>query len=283
VAPSRSTTDQYFRIQGFEACSCSGFFDKLLASSMEFAHPEQPSRIDRGSPEFQTTLWSVVLAASEPNAQHFRRALDALCATYWYPLYAFVRRQGYGPHEAEDLSQEFFARLIEKQFLNGVSAEKGRFRAFLLMAMKHFLANEWNREHRQKRGGGARLVQLDSEDPETRYLHEPADPVTPEIAYDRRWATTIVQRVVDRLRAEYAAAGKSALFEELKEFLAEKQATPHQEVADRHDISVSAVAVAIHRLRQRYCTVLRDEVAQTVSRAEDIEDEIRYLIRMLGR
>jgi RNA polymerase sigma-70 factor (ECF subfamily) len=240
-------------------------------------------RIPNGSPDFRTTHWSDVIEGGQGDEAVSRKAVGRLYVSYFYPLYVFVRRKGYSSDDAKDLTQGFFAKLLEKNYLQQVDAEKGRFRSFLLAAMEHFRANEWNRNHRQKRGGEACVLPLDIDATETRYLAEPADSVTPEVAFDRRWAMTVIQRVLARLRAEYVEAGKSALFEELKDFLSEKQPAPHEEVAKRHDISAGNVGVAIHRLRKRYKFFLRDEITQTLGRNENVDDEIRYLIQIIGR
>ena len=250
--------------------------------STESTRPTLAGGLVEGSPEFRTTHWSAVLAARDGDPPESRRALEQLCARYWFPLYAFVRRQGNDHHEGQDLTQEFFARFLEKDYIKEVSAEKGRFRSFLLAAIKHFLANDWHRRHRLKRGGGCLVLPLDGKDPETLYAGTLLDHETPECLYERRWAMTVLQRVVDQLRGEYLIAGKAAIFDELKEFLAERKGTPHQEMAGRHGISVSAVGVAIHRLRQRYRELLREEIARTVGATEDIDDEIRHLITVVG-
>src|SRR5262249_31904912 len=216
-----------------------------------------------------TTHWSVVLSAAHSDGTGGEAALTVLCQAYWYPLYVFARRKGFSPSDAEDVTQEFFARLLEKNYLAAVRPEYGRFRSFLLSALKHFMLTDWNHRQRQKRGGGVQIISLDGERPETRYLLEPADDVTPGVGYERRWATTVLQQVLDRLRQEYAETGRLAMFEELKEFLSVKKAGPHAEIAQRHEISVSAVGVAIFRLRQRYRDFLREEIARTVSQPEE--------------
>jgi RNA polymerase sigma factor (sigma-70 family) len=231
---------------------------------------------------FGTTHWSVVLTAGESDREKAHEALEQLCAAYWYPLYVFARRQGYSAAETEDLTQEFFARLLQSNDLAEVSPERGRFRSFLLVSFKHLLANEYHRRQTQKRGGRATIVSLEPEDPETRYRLEPADPVTPEILFERRWALTVLERAVDRVREEYAASEKVDLFEELKEFLSNQRALPHAAIAAKYGISVGAVGVTIHRLRKRYAEVLREEISHTVSTPEDIDDEIRHLIAVVG-
>jgi RNA polymerase sigma-70 factor (ECF subfamily) len=222
----------------------------------------------------------VVLAAQgdQPEAH---RALESLCTNYWYPLYAFVRRQGRDPHDAQDLTQAFFAKLLEKGWLDGVAREKGKFRSFLLASMKHFLANERDHAHAQKRGGGRPLISLDAGSAESRYAMEPQDSATPETIFDRRWALTLLEQVIGRLRAEWATAGKSDLFDELKATLSGQQSR-YAQIAKRLATSEGAVKVAAHRLRQRYRELIRNEVAQTVGDDGDVDDELRDLMSALS-
>ena len=232
-----------------------------------------------GAREFHTTHWSLVVSA-QGDASGARVALGKLCQSYWYPLYAFVRRQGVSPHDAQDLTQEFFARLLEKGWLGGVDRQRGRFRSWLLASIKHFLANEWDRSRAKKRGGGMAQFSFDELDAESRLAHEPATE-TAEKIYDRRWALTLLDQVMARLRTEMAGAGKLAHFEALKFCLAgEKHA--YAEVAARIAISEGAVKVAVHRLRERYRELLRAEIAETVAGPEEIEDELRALLAALS-
>lgn len=232
---------------------------------------------------FGTTHWSVVLATGGSDREKAHEALEQLCAAYWYPLYVFARRQGYDAAESEDLTQEFFARLLQRNDLAEVNPKRGRFRSFLLASFKHLLANEYHRQQTEKRGGLAILVSLEREEPETRYRLEPADPVTPETLFERRWALTVLERAVERVREEYAVSEKADLFEALKEFLSNQKSLPHAAIASKYGISVGAVGVTIHRLRKRYAEVLREEISHTVSTREDIDDEIRHLIAAVGR
>ena len=208
-------------------------------------------------------------------------ALAKLCAAYWYPLYAFVRRQGLGEHDAQDLTQEFFARLLQKGWLGDVERERGRFRSFLLAAMKHFLANEWDRSRAKKRGGGVATLALDAMSAETRYRHEPADTQTAEKLFDRRWALTLLDQVLARLRAEMLAAGKLADFDALK-FCLSGEKTAYAEVARTLGMSEGAVKVAVHRLRERYRALLRAEIAETVATSDEIDGELRHLLAALS-
>ena len=238
--------------------------------------------IPAGNGWFETTHWSVVASARDPDSPQARAALEQLCRTYWYPLYVFVRRQGRGVADAEDLVQGFFAKLIEKNYLAGIDREKGRFRSFLLLAFNRYAANEWDRDRREKRGGGRELVSLDEQDTEGRFSHEPADEMSPERAYDRRWALTLLEQVLNRLEAEFDQSGRQKLFSELKAFLTGEKGASYAAVGVKLGMSEGAVKVAVHRLRQRYRELLRLEVANTVNDTDDIEDEIRHLLSVLG-
>jgi RNA polymerase sigma factor (sigma-70 family) len=232
---------------------------------------------------FVTTHWSVVLSASDQHAAHSATALETLCRTYWYPLYAYVRRLGHGPHDAQDLTQEFFLRLLQKDYLKSVAREKGKFRTFLILALKRFLANEWDRARAQKRGGGQAPLSLDVAAAEARYQIEPADGLSPDKIYERRWALTLLDRVMAELRAEFVRAGKADEFDELKIFLtAGKGAVPYAETAARMGTNEGALRVAVHRLRRRYRELFREQIAHTVAHPEEIEEEVRHLLRMLS-
>jgi RNA polymerase sigma-70 factor (ECF subfamily) len=209
-------------------------------------------------------------------------ALEKLCRAYWYPLYVFIRRRGYGPHEAQDLTQEFFARLIEKGFLCSVDRMKGKFRTFLLAALENFLAKEWNRAHRLKRGGHAMPVSLDAQEAENRYGLEPPDLLTPEKIFERRWALTVLNQAMDRLREECEAKSKGALFRELKGALSGDRQAKYTDIGTRLSMSEGAVKVAVHRLRERYAELLREEIGNTVSHPDEVEDEIRHLFAALA-
>jgi len=233
-----------------------------------------------GTRGFVTTRWSVVLSA-RGDTTGAQSALAKLCTTYWYPLYAFVRRQGHGPHDAQDLTQEFFARLLEKGWLGDVDRERGRFRSFLLASMKHFLANEWDRAHALKRGGKTTLLRLDDASAEARYRNEPAEHTTAEQLFDRRWAMTILDEVLARLRAEMTAAGKLPHFEALK-FSLMGEKTAYAEVAVKLGMSEGAVKAAVHRLRERYRALIRAEIAETVASSAEVEAELRHLFAALS-
>jgi DNA-directed RNA polymerase specialized sigma24 family protein len=233
---------------------------------------------------FATTRWSVVLAAGDAVSPKAAEALELLCRIYWYPLYAYVRRRGYGPEDAQDLTQEFLAGLLAKPFLRGVSAEKGRFRSFLLACLNHFLADAWDKARAVRRGGGQLLLSLDASAAEGRYRLEPADSRDAEALYERRWATTLLERVMERLRTEAVSTGRERLFDQLQGvLLGESPKLTYAEVASRLMMGEGAVRMAVCRLRQRYRELLREEIAQTVSRPSEVDEEIRHLRLVLGR
>jgi RNA polymerase sigma factor (sigma-70 family) len=230
---------------------------------------------------FTTTHWSVVLdAQSESPAAH--EALEKLCRIYWRPIYSFVRRQGVGPEEAEDLTQGFFADLLERKSLSAVRKEKGRLRSYLLGALKYFLADERRRAMAIKRGKGQRLIPFEELRSDDRIEMEPADPVTAERIYERRWAMTVLERVLSRLKDEFAAAGNARLFDSLKQLLPDEPGAPSQaDIAAQLGMTENAVRQAFHRFRQRCQLLLREEIAHTVATPADIEDELRHLIAVI--
>ena len=234
------------------------------------------------SDSFEATQWSVVLSAGKQESAQAQQALAKLCQTYWFPLYVFVRRQGQGPEDAQDLVQGFFARLIEKNYVADAQREKGRFRSFLLLALKRYMAKEWQHANRDRRGGGKEIISLDEQDTEMRYKTEPADQITPEKAFERQWALTLLQQVLDRLSVEFNTAGKAGLFEALKIFLNGEKGGSYAEVGSKLGMSESAVKVTVHRLRLRYRELLRLEIANTVSGPEAIKDEIGNLFAALS-
>jgi RNA polymerase sigma-70 factor (ECF subfamily) len=243
-----------------------------------FNTPEQPKGW------FATTHWSVVLAAGDDTGPANGRALEALCRTYWYPLYAYVRRCGHDAVDAQDLTQDFFTRFLEKNYVRHADPAKGRFRTFLLTSMKHFLANAHVRDQAQKRGGGQPVFSLDATDAERWLGPDPADGETPEIIYDRRWAATLLERALARLEQESASAGKGKLFAELKPFLARESSDgEYAEMAGRLGMTANGVAVAVHRLRERYRELVRLDIANTVSTENEIDDELRHLLAVLSR
>jgi RNA polymerase sigma-70 factor (ECF subfamily) len=228
---------------------------------------------------FATTHWSVVVRARDSRSPEAATAMERLCQTYWYPLYVFVRRKGYSHEDACDLTQSFFARFLEKGYLQSVHANLGKFRTFLIAAMTHFLANEWDKTQAQRRGGGYQFLSLDGAKAEERYQFEPLDHTTPESIFEQRWAQTVMAVVVDRLARET----EEKRFEALKTFLLEdKGAVSYESVAKQLGISVSAITSAIHRMRSRFRALLFEEVANTVNKPEDVEPELRHLLAALG-
>jgi len=245
--------------------------------------PEDESKNSEPSDLFSTTHWSMVLTAQGSDSIPAGKALGVLCETYWYPLYVFVRSRGKSSHDAQDLTQSFFEKLLEKDYLVTVAREKGRFRAFLLASMKHFLANEWHRSRAAKRGGGNIPLSLDDSEAESRYQLEPSDTMTPERLFERRWAMTLLEQVLKRLRSEMEESGKGEMFEALKDYLsAGKNDVSFSEIGERLGMSEGAARTAAHRLKKRYRELLRDEIGQTVIGPAEVEDEIRYLISVLS-
>jgi RNA polymerase sigma factor (sigma-70 family) len=242
-----------------------------------------PESVSSGPREFRTTHWSVILAAGHEASPQSAEALEKLCRTYWPPLYAYVRRSGRGPEEAEDMTQAFFEHFLECNVVSRADRQRGRFRSFLLTSLQNFLSHEWRRACAEKRGGGRALLAWDELSPETCYQPATASELTPDKVFDQRWALTLFQQALTRLREEFAAAGKGEQFEHLKDYLsAEPGEGAYAEVATRLGISSNAVAVAVHRLRQRYGQIVRDEIAHTVASPAEVEEELRYLIRLMG-
>jgi len=231
---------------------------------------------------FALTHWSVVVAAGRSDSTQARTALEKLCRNYWPPIYAFVRRQGHSPHDAQDLTQEFFARLLARKSLADVDRAKGRFRSFLLASLKHFLANEWDKARAEKRGGGQVLIPMDARAAESSCGIDPADNLTAEKIFERRWALILLEQVLQQLREEYVHDGKEELFEQLKVTLTEaSRSVPYAEVAARLNMSEGAVKVAVHRLRQRYRERLRAKIAQTITSPTKVKKKIRTLFATL--
>ena len=232
---------------------------------------------------FTTTHWSLILNAQDTSSPMAQAALEKLCRTYWYPLYVYVRRQGEDGEAAKDLTQGFFARLLEKKYLAQVAREKGKFRSFLLAALKHFLADERDKARAQKRGGGQSFVSLDDSEGEERYRLEPVDAMDAEKLFERRWALTLLEQARARLREEYLEGGKSSLYERLKAFEAgDRDAPSYAEVAFELGLTESAVKSAVFRLRQRYRELVREQVACTVASPEEVDGEIRHLISVIS-
>ena len=232
---------------------------------------------------FATTQWNVVLKARDGPAPQAREALAELCETYWYPIYAFVQRSGFNPDEAQDLTQAYFACLLEKDFLESVRPEAGRFRSFLLASLKHFMANEWDKQKAQKRGGHLRRVTLDQDGATSRYGVEPASHLTPEDVFEKKWAQTLSERALGSLQAEWDKRGKTEQFRLYQGFLTANQPElSYSDLAARLTLSEGATRVAVHRLRHRYAKLLREEIAGTVRDPSEIEDELRHVLEVLA-
>jgi RNA polymerase sigma-70 factor (ECF subfamily) len=246
---------------------------------------EADSRADDRLPQgqFPQTRWSVVLAAYDPNdSSRAATALDALCRAYWFPLYVYVRRRGVSPEDAEDLTQGYFAALIERNYLAQANRERGRLRSFLLTTLKHYLADEWGKASAQKRGCGQRLVSIDAAAAEQRYAMEPADEESPDRLFDRRWALTLLDNVLTALRADYVSTGQERVFEGLKKFLAWNSANEaYRETAVELGMKENAVRVAVFRLRRRYGDLLREQVADTVTSPDEVPAELDHLLSLV--
>ncbi len=232
---------------------------------------------------FATTHWSVVLAAGEGDSAPAHRALETLCAAYWYPIYVYVRRKGYGPDEAEDLTQEFFAQVIAKDHLRLADQAKGKFRTFLLTMLDYFLAREWSRTHRQKRGGQFKFISLDQLTPEERYRLEPTDQATPETKFLKKWALTVLEQAMNALENECRTKNNGELFAEVKELLSnDRDSQTYAEIGRRVGMGEGALRMTVLRLRRRYGELLRQEVAQTVGEPQEVDDEMRLLLNLVS-
>ena len=242
------------------------------------------SELKPASPLFLTTHWTVVLNAARPDSPEAQAALAELCRNYWFPLYAYARKQGCDLHSAQDLTQEFFGRLIEKNYLGVADRRRGRFRWFLLTAFKCFLANEWDRSQAQKRGGGKSILSFDGMTAEERYRNEPQDDASADQLYDRRWAGDLLERARSCLREEYVNAGRLDRFNYLEAYLPGGQPTLTQaEIGAALGLTEGTVKQEVFRIRRRFGELVRDAVAQTVAHSDEIEDEISYLIDVMSR
>ena len=245
------------------------------------AFNEKP--VPDASSRFATTHWSVVLAARRGSSARSGDALARLCESYWYPLYAYIRRQGHTCEDAQELTQEFFLRFLEKDGVQPADPERGRFRSYLLAAVRHFLANEWDRQRALKRGGAAPKISIDLQNAERRYILEPAQSLTAEKIYERRWALELLERVRVQMKDEFSKAGKTALHDRLNCFVAgETSSDSYASAATDLGITEAAVKMAVQRMRKQYRRILREEIAHTVSGESDIEDEIRHLFAALA-
>ena len=235
-----------------------------------------------GSYQFPTTRWTLVVATGGQHRKEARSALVSLCENYWYPLYAYLRRRGYAPDQAQDLTQEFFMRVLEGRYLDRANPEKGRFRSFILTSLKFFAADEQDRQRARKRGGGA-VVSFEFSSGEDRYQSEPGHDETPDRIFERRWALSMLERVLERLRAEFVQHGRPENFERLKVFLLGQSEASYADLAREMDTSEGALKVAVHRLRKRYRELFRQEIADTVADPAEVESELRYLAAVLTR
>jgi len=233
--------------------------------------------------QFATTRWSLIVAAGDPKSPQARSALSALCEIYWFPVYAFIRRTGASPDDARDLTQAFFARVLEKGYFGEARQERGRFRSFLLTSVRHFLSNERDAARAQKRGGGADHLSLEYDDGERRYLLEPADQLTPEHVYERRWALTVLDRAMARLGERYADPDRQKVFAALRPLLVGREEGGHAAAAAALGATDGALRVALHRLRGHFASCLREVVAETVDANDDVDEELQELLRVVSR
>lgn len=236
-----------------------------------------------GAGRFATTHWSVVLQAGQPKAPGYQQALETLCRSYWFPLYAYLRRHGYNNQQAEDYTQAFFCRILEKKALSKADSKRGKFRSFLLSTLKHFLSDEYDRARAQKRGGGRKILSIDFKDAEDQYALEPAHELSAEKLFDKSWALTVLDRTMAGLKAELASQNKQEIFDHLKIYLtAGKGSIPYRDKAAQMNMTEGNVRTAVHRLRRRYRKLLRDEIAQTVAAEHQIDEEIDDLFNALA-
>ena len=234
-------------------------------------------------PQFATTHWTVVLAAGQSSSVQQKQALEILCQSYWFPLYAFLRRKGYDNHQAEDYTQGFFAHILEKHGLQRADPRYGKFRSFLMIRLKGFLSDERDRSQALKRGGGKKILPLNFQNAEGQYTLEPADRLSPEKLFEKSWAMTVLERTMDRLEADMTQKNRHKLFEHLKVYLTtDKDVIPYQSMADELDMTEGTIRVAVHRLRRQYRKLLRDEVAQTVGDEEKLDEEMGCLFAALA-
>jgi RNA polymerase sigma-70 factor (ECF subfamily) len=233
---------------------------------------------------FHTTHWSVVLAAGEEGSEQAAAALARLCQTYWFPIYAFIRKKGLSPEQAQDFTQEFFAGFLEKNYVAKAARDRGRFRAFLMSSVENFLHNQHDRAQAQKRGGGQALLSLDYQDAEQRYQIEPVEESDPATIFEQQWAATLLETILNRLREEFSAEGRAGLFDELQGHLwGDAGSIPYAELAKKSGLTEGNVKTIAHRLRQRYRALLREEIAHTVAKPGDVDDEIRHLMRIVSQ
>ncbi len=250
-------------------------------SGHRMSGPESSAGVSGGH-RFPVTHWTVVLAAGGPSPEEAGQALQALCGAYWLPIYAFIRRSGRGPDDAQDLTQGFFARVIEKEYLRQADRDRGRFRSFLLASLKHFLADEWDRSRAQKRGGGREILSLDDAEAESRYQLQPSGGETPDRIYERRWALSVMERGLARLEEEYATWGRREVFQKLRPLMAGGRDAGFAEAAAGLGLTEGAAKMTVQRMRRRYREILRDEIRPTVAGETEVDEELRYLLGLLS-
>jgi len=281
-----ATLDEAFRPPDLDSIGSGSGRTSIANSNRAMYPPDQPRGSDSTAhgAQFAATSWTDVLAAQRSGSPEAAVALEKLCRAYWYPLYAYIRRKGYDPYKAQDLNQEFFYRLIKENYLGAVDRRRGRFRSFLLAAVNHFLSNQRDHERAAKRGGGQTLISLDDTEAEDRFKLEPASDQSPEKIFERNWFLTLFDQALQRLREEQAAAGRSDLFDSLKPFVVDDAASgEYQAVAQRVNMTPNAVAVTVHRLRERYKKLVHDEVLRTVAEPSEIEDELHRFFSVLEK
>ena len=233
---------------------------------------------------FNTTHWSVVVAAGEEGSEQAAAALSRLCQTYWFPVYAFIRKRGHSPEQAQDFTQEFFAVFLEKNYVAKAARDRGRFRAFLMSSVENFLHNQHSRAQAQKRGGGQKLLSLDYDEAEERYRIEPVEESDPATIFEQQWAATLLETVLSRLRDEFSAEGRVGLFEDLQAHLwGDAESIPYSRLAQKSGLTEGNIKLIAHRMRQRYRELLREEIAQTVAMPGEVDDEIRHLMRIVSQ
>jgi RNA polymerase sigma factor (sigma-70 family) len=238
---------------------------------------------EEASKQFHTTHWSVVLAAGEEGSEQAHAAMSRLCQTYWFPVYAFIRKKGHSPEQAQDFTQEFFAGFLEKNYVAKATRQRGRFRVFLMSSVQNFLHNQHDKAQAQKRGGGQQFLSLDYRDAEERYQVEPIEEIDPTKIFEQQWAATLLETVLSRLKDEFAAEGRAGLFEELQAHLwGDATSIPYPRLAEKCGLTASNVKTIAHRFRQRYRELLREEIAQTVAKPGEVDDEIRHLMRIVS-
>jgi RNA polymerase sigma-70 factor (ECF subfamily) len=246
--------------------------------------PSNPQTREGPALGFHTTHWSVVLAAGEEGSEQAAAALARLCQTYWFPVYAFIRKRGHSPEQAQDLTQDFFAGFLEKNYVAKAARDRGRFRVFMMSSVQNFLYNQHDRAQAQKRGGGRALLSLDYEDAEQRYQVEPVEESDPATIFEQQWAATLLETTLNRMREEFSAEGRAGLFDDLQAHLwADADSIPYSLLAQKSGLTESNLKTIAHRLKQRCRVLLREEIAHTVAKPGDVDDELRHLMRIVSQ